>query len=55
MNVTARIEKLRKPTGSCLLVSDAVWARLGDEARGEPLGPLPLDGRRDPVVVYRLA
>ncbi|HEX8387248.1 MAG TPA: adenylate/guanylate cyclase domain-containing protein [Rubricoccaceae bacterium] len=55
VNVTARIEKLCKTTDARLLVSDAVWERLGDEAVGEPLGPIALDGRRDPVVVYRLA
>ena len=55
VNVTARIEKLCKATDARLLVSDAVWGRLGDEATGEALGPVPLDGRRDPVVVYRLA
>ncbi len=55
VNVAARIEKLCKASGACLLVSDAVWARLGDEAAGEPLGPLPLDGRRAPVEVYKLA
>ncbi len=55
VNVTARIEKLCKASGACLLVSEAVWERLGDEATGEPLGLLPLDGRRAPVEVYKLA
>ncbi len=54
VNVTARIEKLNKEMASRLLVSGAVWARLGDDAVGESLGAVALAGRRDPVVVYRL-
>lgn len=54
VNVTARIEKHNKAAGSRLLVSEAVWERLGGETPGETLGPVALDGRRAPVVVYRV-
>ncbi|MDX1419619.1 MAG: adenylate/guanylate cyclase domain-containing protein [Rubricoccaceae bacterium] len=55
VNTAARIEKLCKQFEAQLLVSEAVWQRLGDEAAGEPLGPIALEGRRQPIVLYRLA
>ncbi|GAB5534443.1 MAG: hypothetical protein Rubg2KO_06920 [Rubricoccaceae bacterium] len=56
VNVTARIEKLCKVFDARVLVSEAVYERLDDDQRaGEPLGSVPLDGRKEPVSVVRLA
>jgi adenylate cyclase len=56
VNTAARIEKLNKRFDSRLLVSEAVWTRLGDDPPpGEGLGPVELEGKRQPIVLYRLA
>jgi class 3 adenylate cyclase len=56
VNTAARIEKLNKHFVARVLVSEAVWTRLGpDPPPGEALGPVALDGRREPIVLYRLA
>lgn len=56
VNVTARIEKLCKAHGACILVSEALYDRLGDGAPpAERLGPIDLDGRHEPVAIVRLA
>jgi class 3 adenylate cyclase len=57
VNVASRIEGLNKELGSRVLASAAVWARLPEEERppAEALGALPIRGRREPVVLYRLA
>jgi adenylate cyclase len=56
VNTAARVEKLNKDFGSRVLVTGAVWARLGpDPPPAEALGPVALEGRRQPIEVYRLA
>ena len=56
VNTAARIEKLNKAYDARLLVSEAVWERLGPERPpGERLGPVTLEGRRQPIVLYRIA
>ena len=53
--LAARIEQLNKEFGSQLLVSREVLERCGDEGRGaQPLGPVQVKGRDEPVEVYRL-
>ena len=55
VNLAARLESLNKEVGSQFLVSDAVHAAAGD-AIGDaaPLGPLPVRGYDQPVIVWRL-
>ena len=56
VNVAARIEKLCKGLDARVLVSEPLYDRLGAGAPpGTALGDVPLDGRRDPVAVVRLA
>ena len=56
VNVTARIEKLCKTLDARVLVSGPLYDRLGPAAPpGAALGEVPLDGRREPVSVVRLA
>jgi class 3 adenylate cyclase len=56
VNTAARVEKLNKSCDACVLVTEAVWARLGPDAPpGEALGMIALEGRRQPIGVYRLA
>jgi adenylate cyclase len=53
--LASRIEQLNKEFGSQLLVSREVLERCGDEGRGaQPLGPVQVKGRDDPVEVHRL-
>ncbi len=56
VNLASRLESLNKEVGSQLIVSDAVRAAARD-AIGEalPLGPVPVRGYAEPVVVWRLA
>ena len=52
----ARVEKLNKRFESRVLVTGAVWDRLGAERpAGEALGAVALDGRAEPVRLHRLA
>lgn len=56
VNTAARIEKLNKHFDARLLVSEAVWTRLGpDPPPADALGPVKLEGRRQPIVLFRLA
>lgn len=57
VNVASRIEGLNKELGSRVLVSQAVWDGLPAGARppAELMGPVAVRGRREPVVLYRLA
>lgn len=56
VNVAARVEGLCKSTDAQLLATDAVWRRLPEgRFEAETLGPIPLRGRTDAPVVYRLA
>lgn len=55
VNVAARVESLNKRFDARVLATGAVWDRLGDErAAWEPLGSVALDGRAEPVRLYRL-
>ncbi len=56
MNLASRLESLNKEVGSQLIVSDAV-REAAQEAVGEalPLGPVPVRGYSEPVMVWRLA
>jgi adenylate cyclase len=53
VNVAFRIEALNKEFGSTLLISEPVRCHAGIEA--EPMAPITLRGRREPVVVFRVA
>ena len=56
VNLASRIEALNKQFGSRLLVSEEVWREAGADADGaEPLGPVAVKGKDEPVPVYRLA
>ena len=56
VNVAARIEQLNKEFDSTLLVSGTVYEALNPPPAGaEALGPITLNGRREPVQIYRLA
>jgi class 3 adenylate cyclase len=37
-----------------IVVGEATWSRLADAARGEPLDPLHVKGKREPVRAWRL-
>ena len=53
--LASRIEQLNKEFGSQLLVSREVLERCGDEGHdAQPLGPVQVKGRDDPVEVHRL-
>lgn len=56
VNLASRLESLNKEVGSQLVVSDAVREAAG-EAVGKalPLGPVPVRGYAEPVMVWRLA
>src|SRR5215471_6999873 len=53
VNVAFRIEALNKEFGSTLLISEPVRCHAGIEA--EPLAPMTLRGRHEPVTVFRVA
>ena len=54
--LASRIEQLNKDYGSQILVSGEVLAAAGEQARGhEPLGPVHVKGRVEPIEIYRLA
>jgi adenylate cyclase len=53
VNVAFRIEALNKELGSTLLISEPVRVDTGIDA--EPLPPITLRGRREPVEVFRVA
>ena len=52
VNTTARIEALNRELGTCLLVSGATLARLGDAEELRPVGRFELRGRSEPVELY---
>ncbi len=52
VNVTARIESLTKETGFSLLLSASTFDALHAKPDAELLGPIPVKGRSEPVVVY---
>ena len=51
-NFAARLQQLAEP-GS-ILISDATHRQLGDEVRLEPLPPVSVKGKAEPVQVYRV-
>src|SRR5215469_12597141 len=51
-NVAARLQQEAEPT--TILVSDAIYEQARSYARLEPIGPLILKGKADPVPAYRL-
>ncbi|HEV2056517.1 MAG TPA: adenylate/guanylate cyclase domain-containing protein [Methylomirabilota bacterium] len=54
--LASRIEQLNKGYGSQILVSGEVLAAAGEQALGhEPLGPVHVKGREEPIEIYRLA
>lgn len=56
VNTAARIEKLNKRFDAQVLVSGAVWERLGpSRPSAEALGAIELEGRRQAIDIYRLA
>ncbi len=61
VNLASRLEQLNKQFGSRVLVSAAVVQALGDGSQtalapaAEPLGPVDVRGRAEPVSIYRLA
>ena len=56
VNVTARIEKMCKPYGAQILVSDAVFRRAAVPKAGTTaLGEVALPGRHAPIALHRLA
>jgi adenylate cyclase len=53
--LASRIEQLNKDYGSQILVSREVLEHAGALAGAEPLGPLRVKGREQPIEVFRLA
>ena len=56
VNLAARIEGVNKERGTTVLASGAVWDALGEGEvpEAEPLGPVHIRGRHEPVTLYRL-
>ena len=55
VNFASRIEALNKEFNSQLLVSQAVWEALGEQARDAvALGEVPIRGYDRPMAVWRL-
>ena len=54
VNVASRIENACKRTGRAAMISAAVVARLRDAAGLEPIGPVALDGKPQPIELYAL-
>jgi class 3 adenylate cyclase len=57
VNVTARIESMTKDFDTRILISEAVYAAvtIPEDASVSPLGPLPVRGRTEAVVLYALS
>ena len=51
-NVAARLQTAAEP--GAILVSEAIWLLAQGYARVEPVGPLSLKGKIEPVTAYRL-
>jgi class 3 adenylate cyclase/tetratricopeptide (TPR) repeat protein len=51
-NVAARFEQAAEP--GTILVSEATWSLARGYARVEPVGPLTLKGKSEPIMAYRL-
>ncbi|NIR60084.1 MAG: adenylate/guanylate cyclase domain-containing protein [Gammaproteobacteria bacterium] len=55
VNLAARLEALNKEHATSLLVSETTAAHLGGAFRCQPIGELPIRGKQQPVVVYRVS
>lgn len=54
--LASRIEQLNKDYGSQILASGEVLAAAGEQASGhQPLGPVHVKGREEPIEIYRFA
>jgi len=51
-NLAARLQQLAEPGG--ILVSDATRRQVGEQFRLEPLPPVPVKGKAEPVQAYRI-
>ena len=51
-NVAARLQQVAEP--GTILLSEATWLLAQDYARVEPVGPLILKGKAEPISAYRL-
>ena len=51
-NVAARLQTAAEP--GTILLSKAIWLLAQDYARVEPVGPLTLKGKAEPITAYRL-
>ena len=51
-NVAARLQQAAEP--GAILLGDTTWALAQGFARAQPLGPLTLKGKADPISAYRL-
>ncbi len=51
VNLAARMESNGEP--GAVTLSAAAWRRIAGRARGQPRGPVPVKGYREPVPVYR--
>ncbi|MDX1531500.1 MAG: adenylate/guanylate cyclase domain-containing protein, partial [Rhodothermales bacterium] len=55
VNVAARVEEATRRFDARVLVTEAVRAELEEGLDAEPLGPVAVRGRSEPVRLYRLA
>lgn len=54
VNTASRIEALNKSLGSQLLVSDEVWQAVAEDFVAEPVEPMAIKGKAEPVQVWRI-
>jgi class 3 adenylate cyclase/DNA-binding SARP family transcriptional activator len=52
VNVTARLEQSAEPGE--ILLGDATWQLVRDAVIVEPIGPIPVKGKSEPIVTHRL-
>jgi adenylate cyclase len=52
VNIAARLQQSASPGE--IVVAEAVWRRVRDRFEGEPIGPLEVKGRAQPVPAFRL-
>jgi class 3 adenylate cyclase len=56
VNVASRIEQMNKSLDSRLLLSEAVWSKLGTKPKNsQKLGHIRISGREAPVMLYKVA
>ena len=54
VNTASRMEGLAHTPGDEVLISEAVRHAIGERVQTEPLGPMRVKGRSEPVVVHRV-